>query len=252
MRIALNRKTLAEVDGLPVNKICANCGHKFITVDATKSACKFCRAADDDLRRRLAQPAPAAATARRAGAGRTDLWTEDMVAALRAAVALKQTSKQIADALNTRFGLRLTRNAVIGKCKRLEIQRSDKSKAADIRKPNPARKQPKPSRQTVPDRGGAGFVTTIGNRNALPLLPASSPPQAPPRGQPGPAPVLRADGLPHDMLSLPWREACKWPVDGEGKHTRFCGHVVAGFGEPYCETHAENSVTRAGYSWAAQ
>ncbi|MCK9994039.1 MAG: hypothetical protein Dbin4_02559, partial [Alphaproteobacteria bacterium] len=131
MRIALNRRTLAELDappradGLPVNKICVNCRQRFTTVDATKAACKFCRAAGDDLRRRLGPPAPP--PARQAGAGRADLWTEDMVAALRAAVAKKLTSKQIADALNARFGLSLTRNAVIGKCKRLEIQRSDKS-----------------------------------------------------------------------------------------------------------------------------
>ena len=166
MSIALNRKTLVDGDappragGLPVNKICANCGQRFTTVDATKVACKFCRAADDDLRRRIRPPAPA----RKVAAGRTDLWTADMVAALHAAVAKKLTSKQIADALNARFGLRLTRNAVIGKCKRLEIQRSDKSNAAAIRKPKPARKQPQPARQTVPDRGGAGCLRAAAAR----------------------------------------------------------------------------------------
>ncbi|MCK9994092.1 MAG: hypothetical protein Dbin4_02612, partial [Alphaproteobacteria bacterium] len=193
MSMALNRRTLAEVDGLPVKKICANCRQPFTTVDASKAACKFCRAADDDMRRRLRPPA--AAPAQKAGTGRTDLWTPDMTAALEQAAAQNMTARWIADALNARFGLRLSRNAVIGKCKRLEIQRSDKSKGAQPKlnraKPS-APKRLNPSRQTVPDRGGAGFVTTIGNRNALPLLPASYPPQAPLPRQPDPAPLLRA------------------------------------------------------------
>ena len=232
------------MNSLPVKKVCADCSLNFTTMDPRRTVCKFCRQTGDDLSVRLKPSAT----------GRADLWTVDMVAMLREAVAKKLTASQIATALNARFGLRLTRNAVIGKCSRLEIQRSDKSKGAqpELNRAKPsAPKRLNPSRQTVPYRGGAGFVTTIGNRNALPLLPASSPPQAPPRGQPGPAPVLRADGQPHTMLSLPYG-ACKWPVSGNGKHTKFCGHVVAGCGEPYCEAHAEKSVTRAGYSGAAK
>ena len=173
--------------------------------------------------------------------GRTDLWTADMVAALRAAVAQKMTASQIANALNSMFRLRLTRNSVIGKCNRLEIRLSNKPKTAmfNLKRAQPS--APKPLRQSVQDRGGAGFVTTIGNRNALPLLPASNPPQTPYPRQPDPAPVLCTDGQPHTILSLPLG-GCRWPCRGFEKPFRFCGNV-AGIDDPYCEFHARKSVT---------
>ena len=219
------------MNDMPVKKVCANCGHDFTTMDPKRTVCKFCRQSGADL---SVQIKPAAT-------GRTDLWTVDMVAMLREAVAQKMTASQIADALNATFGLSLTRNSVIGKCNRLEIRLSNKPKAAMLNLKRALPSAPKPLRQSVQDRGGAGFVTTIGNRNALPLLPASSPPQAPRPRQPDPAPVLRADGEPHDMLSLPYG-ACRWPISGQGKHMRFCGHV-AGIDAPYCEFHARKSVT---------
>ena len=228
------------MNDMPVKKVCADCSLNFTTMDPKRTVCKFCRQTGDDLSVRLKPSAT----------GRTDLWTVDMVAMLREAVAKKMTAGQIADALSKRFGLRLTRNSVIGKCHRLGIRVSDKSKPA-MRKLIRARPSaPKPLRQSVQDRGGAGFVTTIGNRNALPLLPASSPPQTPLPMQPDPAPVLRADGQPHDMLSLPYG-GCKWPISGHGKHMRFCGDV-AGIDDPYCEFHARKSVTHAEKSEVAK
>ncbi len=175
-----------------------------------------------------------------------------MLAALHEAVEQKMSASKIAESLNNRFGLSLSRNSVIGKCYRIGIRLMGKSKAAmrNQKRAQPSAPKPfKPSRQSLPERGGAGGATTAGNRNARPLLARSGPPQMPSQMpfpmQPDPAPALCADRQPNTILSLPLSGACKWAISGEGKHMRFCGHVAVIDG-PYCEHHAGRAMARAG------
>lgn len=201
---------------LPVKKICANCSLNFTTVDAAQRVCKFCRSADDDLRIRLGPPL--AAPARTAEARRYDLWTAEREAALRKAVAQKLTGGQITDILNAQFGLRLSRNAVIGKCGRLGIRLAGKSK------------------------GGAGLVTTTGKRNAPPLLAKPAPPRPLPVA---PAPLTAEDIAElRTLLTLPGG-ACRWPLAGEGKMTQFCGQEQAADDAPYCAWHMLRAVSKS-------
>lgn len=155
-------------------------------------------------------------------------WDSDLEAALKQALAQKQSASQIADRLNAQFGLSLSRNAVIGKCNRDRIRLTWQSRVDPVHAPRD-RKCPQPSapmplqiaREAVQDSALAAVD------DASPLT--------------EPAPVLRDDGQPHTLLSLP-AGACKWPGEGEGKNVQFCG--LATDEAPYCPAHHAKSVVR--------
>lgn len=162
------------------------------------------------------------------------VWTDEMIAELKSIADEKKSGSDIADHMNKKFGLSLTRSAICGKAWRLGVRLLSV----------PYRTGRVIKRQTVQDRGGAGFATAIGNRNAMRLLADPRAPQAFASRVPEPAPMLRSDGQPHDVLSIT-AGVCKWPVAGVGKHTRFCGHKADGSATPYCAHHEGRAIMHA-------
>ena len=155
-------------------------------------------------------------------------WDSDLEAALKQALAQKQSASQIADRLNAQFGLSLSRNAVIGKCNRDRIRLTWQPKNGGVHVPRDRKRQQPSAPEPLQIAREAVQDSALAAADDAPPLPE-------------PAPALRDDGQPHALLSLP-AGACKWPGDGEGKNIQFCG--LATDEAPYCPAHHAKSVRR--------
>ena len=149
------------------------------------------------------QPAGARA-APVAAPGLIGSWTDEALADMRRLLAEGLSAARVAAELNSRFGLALTRNAVLGKCWRLGIVRTVKK---------------------APKRKWEARPPLIVRRAQLRLAPAqvkALPPPAPPE------PVAIQPSLRVKLLDL--REGmCRWP-DGDpitDADFGFCGAAVA-------------------------
>lgn len=164
-----------------------------------------------------------------------NIWTDAKTAELTRLVA---TGRLTARAIADRLGGGITRNAVIGKCRRLALQLKipqghqwrDADNTAPRPKPRKAPQSPKERRQRVP-----------------PTIPC--PDQGPPSetapmtaeigsGCPSPDPVSEPVSEPVDIFSLKFHH-CRWPMWGFNvAPTVYCGRHRE---EPhvYCSQHAK-------------
>ena len=144
-------------------------------------------------------------------------WTDARVETLRTLVTERLSAGQIGDRLGT------TRNAIIGKCKRLGLALPNATPGIrKAHKPYPLR------RRAVP--------TTARPQSARPTLP-------PLPTEPIPEPVeYDRERLAESVTLLDLEpQHCRWPLSAHDMaNHRFCGcQRLDGF--PYCETHARRA-----------
>ena len=145
-------------------------------------------------------------------------WAPEHCQALREYLALGRSFAEIAKEINARFGTAYTRNAAIGRSKRMGLA---------------ARERPR-ERPIAPAMPRVAKVRRAGRRKA------ENPPQLPPVPA-RPEPVrLRCVGISPRLLPLVALEAgdCRYPYGGdrENEAITFCGHPRLE-GSSYCEPH---------------
>ena len=136
------------------------------------------------------------------------IWTDEQSEALRAFIADGMTYRECAEAINERFNVSFSRNAVIGRGKRIGVSA-------------PAKPPPKNPPRSKRD----------------PSLPRYARQAAPPRR----ILEMKCDAIEPlhlDLLDLD-KVHCRWPY-GEGPNITFCGHSkMVG---SYCLAHFQLSV----------
>jgi GcrA cell cycle regulator len=149
-------------------------------------------------------------------------WAPAHSEALREYWARGMSYSEIADAINAKFGTRYSRNATIGRGKRMGLGIPDRP---DHRAVAPRRQQPKPSKKRA---------KKMRERRAAELQEP-----APVRERAEPV-KLRCVGLSPRLMSLVDLEngECRYPYGGdkEGEAILFCGHSRLA-GSSYCKPH---------------
>jgi len=145
-------------------------------------------------------------------------WAPEHCQALREYLALGRSFAEIAKEINARFGTAYTRNAAIGRSKRMGLA-------------GPERPRERPKAPAKP-----GIAKVPKPRRCK----AGTPPQpAPVLARPEPV-RLRCVGISPRLLSLVELEAgdCRYPYGGdrENEAITFCGHPRLA-GSSYCEPH---------------
>ena len=138
------------------------------------------------------------------------IWAPEHSDALRDCLSRGMSYGQAASAINARFGTEFTRNAAIGRAKRLGL------KTASVRKALPNRRRPGRWGESAPKNP---------QKNALRKV-------SPPIPAPAPEPVkpvkLRCVGIKPRLLAFADLEPgdCRYPYggEGEGEAYAFCGH----------------------------
>lgn len=155
-------------------------------------------------------------------------WTEEEAAFLRQCVEAKLPATKIANALQEKFGRKITKNAVISRGHRMGLDMNGP-------KMNLAQKQQK-TRVIRSARAGQVLV----RRPSFAPQFASAPLPRP--RAPDPDPVLGPDGKPHRLETLP-AKGCKWILNDDMKQAEYCGNDRAGVG-PYCGAHTARAWRR--------
>jgi hypothetical protein len=147
------------------------------------------------------------------------VWTTPIIARFRELAAGQLDMRACAEALSIEFGITLTRNACIGKSRRLGMSnqpvgrpRIEQPPKIEIDLPPPSK--PGPDRRQKPRRS-----------NTRGTLPRKKPSLPPPRG--GIGKVLFEHLEPHH---------CRWP-HGDGVPYTFCGQRKIESGSWYCVEH---------------
>jgi GcrA cell cycle regulator len=145
-------------------------------------------------------------------------WTVERIDAMKTLLEAPErwSAEAVSSIISKQFGLRISRNSVIGKAARLGIPLNKNTSG-----PKP-KAEPKPKRKPK---------ATPAQRRGLGVAPTMSKPQ-----QPAPA-KIRCDPLKAGMFHVTELEEgmCKWPT-GEGAEITFCGlNQVEGM--PYCGPH---------------
>ena len=148
-------------------------------------------------------------------------WAPEHSDALRGFLSRGMSYRQVAKALNARFGTGFSRNAVVGRAKRLGLKITQGRKVA-LRPPRPDRRlEPAPK-----------------------ALAKAEPPAVAPAPAPGPIkPVkLRCVGIKPRLLAFDDLEPgdCRYPYGGEkeGEPYAFCGHPRLA-NSSYCRPHRD-------------
>jgi GcrA cell cycle regulator len=159
-------------------------------------------------------------------------WTPEHCAALRANFAKGLSYRQIAAAINATFKTAFTRNAVLGRAKRMGLADSDRSKF--LQKPWP--KRPPKVRQPSLAKSSLGKSSLRQSRQRR--LPEMWWPV--PKFKRTETAELRCVDLDPRHLSLIDLEPtdCRYPYGGdeEGEAITFCGHPRRE-GSSYCDAH---------------
>ncbi len=166
--------------------------------------------------------------------GKTVRWPEEHVTYLRKLVAAGVGDAVMADALNTAFGTRYTRNGIIGKRHRLKLYAPKQRDRAPVMPPPPnprllVEPDPKPRLRRQHRAKPA--------KNATPAKRLKT--WQAPRPELRAVPVKPLEGGPHVAgIPLILREPhqCGWPVDDGGPHL-FCGMPKAASDPNYCPYH---------------
>jgi GcrA cell cycle regulator len=156
-------------------------------------------------------------------------WAPEHSDALRELLARGMSYAEIADAINEKFGTCYTRNATIGRSRRMGLgvpERPD-----DGLKPSPRSRTPKLS----------GLLTLRALRQEkLSEKPSEKPGEKPAEAEPAEPVKLRCVGLSPRLLPLTELEDgdCRYPYGGdrEDEPILFCGHPRLA-GSRYCSPH---------------
>ncbi len=132
-------------------------------------------------------------------------WTPQMDDVLRASRG-RQSASQIGAALG------LSRNAVLGRAQRLGLDR--------LRSTKPDEPAPSEARQEASNTEAHQQPRDAAARDAAPVI----------------APPVEIAGMKRLPLLELERKHCRWPAEGEGRHTLYCG-LDARPGKPYCAGH---------------
>jgi len=174
-------------------------------------------------------PAPdSTPTGRRTGKAKQKMqandWAPEHCKALQDYLALGMSFAEIARAINTRFGTTYTRNAALGRSKRMKLTAPKRSR-------NPPKARPQTKAEMAPKPRES--------RTAGPARPVPAPVPASPVRRPEPV-KLRCVGVSPRLVSLIELEAsdCRYPYGGdkENEPIRFCGHPRLP-GSSYCAPH---------------
>lgn len=138
-------------------------------------------------------------------------WTDERIAALREAFAAGMSCGQIAASIG------VSRNAVIGKLSRLELNRGRRV----------ARRNDDPAKRAKPAKGAAPKLA--GQVRQLRALRAEADKYDDEPGAIDPSACC-------SLLELT-ASHCRWPVASAGSDLRYCGHTAVS-GLPYCAGHA--------------
>ena len=145
-------------------------------------------------------------------------WAPEHSGALREHHALGMSSSEIARAVNAKFNTHYSRNAVIGRAKRMGLARIDRPR--DLTPPAPQDQQPSLSRLRERRAVPSGWYVPVFEREEIP--------------------GLRCADVDPRHLSLLDLEAsdCRYPYGGdeEGEAITFCGHPRRR-GSSYCSAH---------------
>jgi GcrA cell cycle regulator len=146
------------------------------------------------------------------------IWASEHSDALRDCLSRGMSYGQAADAINARFGTEFTRNAAIGRAKRLGL------KTASVRKILARPKRPARWGESAPKAP---------QKAAHPAAPAPVPEPVKPM-------KLRCVGISPRLISFTDLEPgdCRYPYGGEkeGEAYAFCGHPRMPR-SPYCRSH---------------
>lgn len=171
-------------------------------------------------------------------------WNERTLGIFKDRFEAGDSFLQIANALSAATGAHVTRNAAIGKARRLGWTRSCDDNAG------------KGSTKIKPMRGPAAQSNFVGGfkrpklklvvagRGAVLSVPAAPAPKLPPP---------REVDISVALNPKPWLERrnfheCAWPVDGVGADTISCCNPTKG--KTYCDIHARVMVGSMPRSWA--
>ena len=150
-------------------------------------------------------------------------WTEEQVALLRAETTEGRSSSEIAQLLAQKFGIRVTRNAVIGKWSRLNMMRRGNPDGAIRRKLKKRATKLKPGAKPI---SPFQLKTKVAFKPEPFLVRADLPP-----------PLARKRFI--DLTD----DDCKWPV-GDPLKPGFGFCALPRFpGRPYCETCCQRAYT---------
>lgn len=138
-------------------------------------------------------------------------WTDERIEQLKSLQKAGHSASAIASIMGG-----ITRNAVIGKIHRLGLDPMAKPRASS-----------KPRAIKMPVRKAA----------PVPVKPKASKPVEAVR-PPSVDTIARPKPFLKRIMDADWngRHECRWPVDGDKEHTRFCCHPVSGESS-YCEYH---------------
>jgi GcrA cell cycle regulator len=163
-------------------------------------------------------------------------WAPEHSQALREYLAKGMSYSEIADAINSRFGTADTRNATLGRGKRMGLAGPDWPEDEPKRPPKaktPRLKTPRPKTPKAPRLKAPGLQEPCKRRPA-----EESPPS--PALERSEAVKLRCVGITPRLLPLVELEAndCRYPYGGdkEGEAITFCGHPRLA-GSSYCAPH---------------
>ena len=173
------------------------------------------------------------------------VWDEETIRQLRELWTQGHSTAEI----GRRLGV--SKNAIVGKAHRLELDARPSPIRRDAAKPAPDRpaSYPRTGGPTLPPLASADVHTTV--------LPGTPPNLPPSNVQPlrvalalGPRPVPPAPALPrpvHQSAPIQARRSapsCCWPIGEPGtKAFRFCDETSVA-GKPYCDDHAKLAYVR--------
>lgn len=148
-------------------------------------------------------------------------WPEPDVEKLKSLWAVGYSASKISSALGGRY----SRNAVLGKAHRLNLEMRDTATCRTFQARQVKPKTPKPPKHKAPMRVSYKLEIVDGTV-ARDIAPADHEPQ----------PIGPLASFPDS-----WR-ACRWP-SGEGATFRCCGASIKA-GTPYCEYHAARAYNK--------
>jgi GcrA cell cycle regulator len=169
------------------------------------------------------------------------VWDEDTIRHLRDLWTQGLSTAEIGRRLN------VSKNAIVGKAHRLDLDARPSPIRRDVTKPATER-QPAyprmagPTLPPLPSAGVASIMPTLSNVQALRPNPViGSRPMVPaPVAPPAPRPVVPSTTI-QARRSAP---SCCWPIGEPGTKTfRFCDDTSVP-GKPYCDTHAKLAYVR--------
>lgn len=160
-------------------------------------------------------------------------WSEERIEALKQMVAAGKTAKVMA------ADLRITRNAVIGKIKRLKLEwsRANFNCSGALQRAQSAAR-PKRESPKKADRPPSNFVPWV----KLPKREEDS--EVAPTAEQNEATALPSEAAPETRVTLLGLTAttCRWPL-GEDRVEFFCGDEIA-HGRVYCPHHCRMAFVK--------